>query len=134
MPVGLDHIKRPELIPLLGEFIPAGKDRVPLQAADYLCWHSQRHDANMLDDERDARRWNTIAQRKGFNLPLAADLLTDLAQPFTERGRENEPTKGIRELRPHHGRVKKRSARRDKSRSDAEKEEREKNPLTPLLK
>jgi hypothetical protein len=123
MPVGLDHIKRPELIPLLGKFIPGGKDRVPLQAADYLCWHSQRADAGTLSDVRDARRWNTISHRKGFNLPLDASLLTDLAQAFAERGKENEPNKTIRELRPHHARVNKRSARRDKAALDAEKAE-----------
>jgi hypothetical protein len=87
LPDALNLINRSELIPLLGEFIPGGKDRVPLQAADYLCWHSQRKEAQTLSDVRDVRRWNTIAQRKGFNLTLPADLLADLAQAFTERGK-----------------------------------------------
>jgi hypothetical protein len=103
MPVALNHIERPELIPLLGEFIPGGKERVPLQAADYLCWHSQRAEAQTLSDERDLRRWNTIAQRKGFNLTLPTDVLTALAQAFTEHGKENETTHGIRKVRPNDG-------------------------------
>jgi hypothetical protein len=121
MPVGLDHIKRPELIPLLGEFIPGGKDRVPLQAADYLCWHSQRAEAGTLSDVRDLRRWNTIAQRQGFDLTLDTDLLTDLAQAFTERGKENEPNKGIQELRSHDARANQGATQRDKSRSGRRK-------------
>ena len=118
MPVALNHIKRPDLVPLLGEFIPGGKDRVPLQAADYLCWHSQRADAQTLDDERDLRRWNTISHRKGFNLPLPMDVLTKLAESFTKHGKEeHETTKRIRQIRHNDATVNAGSAQRDKSRT-----------------
>src|SRR6266403_1453566 len=79
MPASLKQIGKPELVPLVGEFLPGRKDRVPLQAADYLCCHNQRSDAQMLDD-RDSRRWNTLACRKGFNLTLPTSILTALAK------------------------------------------------------
>jgi hypothetical protein len=93
LPESLTYIGKPELIPLLGKFLPGEKDRVPLQAADYLCWHSQRAEANTLFDDRDLRRWNTIAARKGFNLSLPTSVLTALAQAFTEHGKSSAQTR-----------------------------------------
>jgi hypothetical protein len=122
LPASLNHIGRPELVPLVGEFIPGGKERVPLQAADYLCWHSQRNDAQTLSDVRDLRRWNTIASRKGFNLTLTTDLLTILAKKFTEYGKENETTNGIRGVRQGHARPSERVPQRDKGRSGRRKD------------
>jgi hypothetical protein len=104
LPASLNGIGKSELVPLVGEFIPGGKERVPLQAADYLCWHSQRAEAQMLSDIRDLRRWNTIAHRKGFNLPLPTSVLTALAQKFTEYGKENEMTNKVRSLRQNYAR------------------------------
>lgn len=92
LPASLAQIGRPELVPLVGDFLPGGKDRVPLQAADYLCWHSQRNDAGRLHDIRDLRRWNTLAHRKGFNLTLSTDVLTGLSKAFWKQGKENEKT------------------------------------------
>jgi hypothetical protein len=81
-PIGLNHVGQPELIPLLGEFFPGGKDRVPLQAADYLCWHCRRADSDALDDERDARRFGTIANRKGVRIHLPTSVLIGLSESF----------------------------------------------------
>lgn len=113
LPASLNHIKRPELIPLVGKFISGGKDRVPLQAADYLCWHSQRADSENLDDVRDLRRWNTLAHRKGFNLTLPTEVLTSLAQAFAEHEKKNESSGGVQ---PKH---RKRGDRKHGGRHDA---------------
>lgn len=114
LPESLKQIGRPELVPLVGDFVAAGKERVPLQAADYLCWHSQRADAQTLSDIRDLRRWNTIAQRKGFNMLLPTSVLTDLAAAFAKRERENDKTNGSGSFRQNHARSDKRIARRNK--------------------
>jgi hypothetical protein len=126
MPTALTHIRAPELIPLLGEFLPAGKDRAPLQAADYLCWHSRRADSNTLDDVRDARRFGVIASRKGFRLIVPKSVLTGLAESFREHGLTNEQVEGIRELRQHNVRTRKRSTQRAKSRTGNGKRRKEK--------
>jgi len=115
MPNALNHIKAPELIPLLGEFLPGGKDRVPLQAADYLCWHARRADANTLDDVRDAARFGTIASRKGFRLVVPTSVLTGLAESFKKHGLTNEQITGIRQLRPNNARPNERIARGNKN-------------------
>jgi hypothetical protein len=81
MPNALRHVGREDLIPLLGKFIPGSKERVPLQAADFLCWHAQRADADTLTLE-DRRRWHPMAQKKGFSFTVAKDLLTGLADAF----------------------------------------------------
>ena len=54
----------PYLSPLIGEVIPGGKDRIPLQAADVLCWYSQRAAAQTLEGE-DIGRWAALAERPG---------------------------------------------------------------------
>ncbi len=69
LPGALKTIGQSQLIPLVGEFLPGGKDRAPLQAADYLCWHSRRAREETLRDERDRRRWGTISHRPGFSYP-----------------------------------------------------------------
>jgi hypothetical protein len=117
MPTALTHIGAPELIPLLGEFLPGSKERIPLQAADYLCWHSRRADSNTLDDMRDARRFGTIASRKGFRLTVPTSVITGLAESYRTHGLTNEQVKGIRQLRPHHARLNERHIQRHKSRS-----------------
>lgn len=81
----LNHIGAPELIPLLGRFLPGGKDRVPLQAADYLCWHSRRADSDTLD-RRDAARFGTIASRKGARLIIPKEVMTGLSDSFRKHG------------------------------------------------
>jgi hypothetical protein len=40
------HNELPRFAELVGELIPGDKKRIPLQAADVLCWHLQRHFAN----------------------------------------------------------------------------------------
>lgn len=116
LPAALEYIGAPELIPLLGDFSPAGKECIPLQAADYLCWHLRRAQAQTLDD-RDSRRWNTISARKGFNLPVSTSLLTGLSEAFTEKAKEDEATNTIREIRRCHAKTDKRSSQHDKGKA-----------------
>ena len=89
MPEALRHIGRGELIPLLGEFIPSSKDRIPVQAADFLCWHSQRFDAGMLQ-EADARRWNPMARKLGFSFDVPKHLMKALAEAFDKYGAQDQ--------------------------------------------
>ena len=77
MPAGLHSIGLGRLVPLLGELIPGGKDRAPLQAADLLCWYSQRYRAGDLDD-KNSRRYKIIAQRKGVRMDLTDNNVTQL--------------------------------------------------------
>ncbi len=120
MPNALRHIGREDLIPLVGEFIPGSKDRVPLQAADFLCWHTQRADAHNLTLQ-DWRRWVPMANKKGFSFTVTKDLLTGLADAFENHGEkqrvENERNIGVRQLRQDNARSDEGSTRRDKSRS-----------------
>ena len=50
---------------LVGELIPGGKERVPLQAADVLCWHSARSQQVGTMDAADKRRYAKLAHRSG---------------------------------------------------------------------
>jgi hypothetical protein len=93
---GLEYIGRPELVKYLGEIIPAGKDRVPVQAADILCWHASRADLGTLKD-RDLMRANTIFNRKGKRIPLPDQIHHELARAFSEKMNENQ--NGVSEIR-----------------------------------
>lgn len=117
---GLKHIARPELIKYLGELTPSGKDRVPVQAADMLCWHASRYDLGLLKG-RDEMRARFMFNRKGKIIPLADEIHFDLARSFAQKMKEleelNEKELRVRELRPHHARTYERATREDKSRS-----------------
>jgi hypothetical protein len=60
-----EELGAPELIPLMGKLIPGGKERAPLQAADVLCWHTQRAELGSLTGA-DAARFESIAHRPGI--------------------------------------------------------------------
>ena len=83
LPEALRHIDRSDLLPLLGKFIPGMKQDIPLQAADFLCWHSQRAEAETLD-ESDARRWYRMARMKGFSFEMTEELMRPLAEAFQQ--------------------------------------------------
>jgi len=65
--VNLQAVGCASLAPLVGEMIPAGKDRIPLQAADLLCWHTARARQPKTMDAADIRRYSRLAYRKGCN-------------------------------------------------------------------
>jgi hypothetical protein len=75
MPGGLDYIGFPTLKPLLGELIPASKERIPLQAADLLSWYTRRFRANQLDGP-DLERYGVLAPREGSLCNITNDELT----------------------------------------------------------
>jgi hypothetical protein len=52
---GLERKGESSLMPLIGEFMPGGKERAPLQAADLAMWHLRRYEAGECD-EIDLRR------------------------------------------------------------------------------
>jgi hypothetical protein len=116
MPEALAYSRNSKLIKLLGKFIPGGKDHAPLQAADFLCWHARRADAGTLD-ERSAQRWQKISHRSGFRYVMDDTMMRNLSSAFTQREKENEKLKGIRELRSHDAPTGKRSTRRDNGKS-----------------
>jgi hypothetical protein len=115
----LTKIGHPELIKYLGELNAAGKDRVPVQAADMLCWHASRADLGTLEG-RDAMRAATIFNRKGVRIPLPNKIHFELAAAFTEKLSEleklNEKELRVRKFRPHDARVNQGAPQRDKSR------------------
>ena len=91
LPNSLRHIGRADLIPLLGTFTQGSKEKAPLQAADFLCWHSQRADAGTLE-LNDIRRWNPMARKKGFSFDVPDELMTALAEAFEKHEGQVEPS------------------------------------------
>jgi len=77
VPRSLTNLNLPHLVPMLGELIPAGKDCVPLQAADVLCWYTQRFGNKALDD-KNVRRYKVIGKRKGARWTIKDDDITAL--------------------------------------------------------
>jgi hypothetical protein len=77
-------IGKPELARLVGDFIPAGKERVPLQAADLLCWYENRIGSVGLN-ERDKARHRTLSKRKGARYPVTHDEVQGLRERLEAR-------------------------------------------------
>ena len=73
---------KPHLARLVGELLPVGKERIPTQAADVLCWHigRARHPETM--DNSDIRRYNLLIRIEGFRVPLDKKLIADLRKAF----------------------------------------------------
>jgi hypothetical protein len=87
LPDALRRVGRSDLISLLGTFISGSKEHVPLQAADFLCWHCQRAEAGTLDAD-EIIRWNRMARLKGFSFDMTEELMMNLANAF-EREQAN---------------------------------------------
>jgi hypothetical protein len=117
LPAALQNAKAPELVDLMGDFVPVDKKRPPVQAADYLCWLSRHAEENDLQ-ERDARRFGTISCRQGFKLAIPDSVLTGLAESFTKNGLSREEiTNRIRGIRQNNASSNESSTQRDKSRA-----------------
>jgi hypothetical protein len=84
----LTELGSPELVDLLGELIPGHKDRVPLQAADVLCWHSQRAQAGIIAGNDAARYWK-LAHRGGFRHEWTEKEIIQLSRNLMEK-KKNE--------------------------------------------
>lgn len=93
----LPMIGAPELVRYLGEINAAGKDRIPVQAADVLCWYASRADLGVLKG-RDLARAAVLLKRKGKLIPLPDEIHYDLASSFAQK--INEQERGVSEI-PH---------------------------------
>lgn len=98
LPISLEYIGLPQLIPLMGEIIPAGKDRVPLQAADVLCWHTRRCNDGTLDT-KGLMQFSDIAHRIGPRFEMPDGYITELWESFQEEPASEEES-GVSEVRP----------------------------------
>jgi len=114
----LKMVGAPELVKYLGKITSAGKDRVPVQAADMLCWRASRADLGVLKD-RDLMRAAVLFNRKGKVIPLPDEIHYDLARAFTEK--INEQERGISEVRRDHEEVNSGSSRQAKCRAGRRK-------------
>jgi hypothetical protein len=74
----------PEMAPLLGDFFPAGKDRLPVQSADLLCWILQRKHATNRS-KIDAKRSRALLSRPGMIHRWKPDELSKLAVALNRR-------------------------------------------------
>ena len=63
----LSELGHDELAPLVGEYQQVTKERIPAQAADYLCWHKRNRDAGTLDAGGQSRYAAIV--RRGRNRP-----------------------------------------------------------------
>jgi len=63
--------------------IPGGKDRVPLQAADVLCWHTARAQNPETMDEADRRRYSLLAHRKGTREQFTDEQIAQMADALS---------------------------------------------------
>lgn len=88
LPEVLQGLGEGHLMPLLGDLIPAGKERIPLQAADILCWYRQRIDAGTLTNGVDIQHWNQITQdgdRCGHRHEWTRELLEQFTTAIHQR-------------------------------------------------
>jgi hypothetical protein len=88
LPIALQSMGLPQLIPLMGEIIPAGKGCVPLQAADALCWHTNRSREGTLD-AKGAMRYAIIGNREGFRFAYANEHITEIWDRSNESAESN---------------------------------------------
>ena len=72
------------LVPLLGEFIPGGKERVPLQVVDLALWHLRRGKEKKMD-RADRRRLFKMFSTRDF-------IAVDVPNEVLEQIRRNLPT------------------------------------------
>lgn len=82
-------IGKPHLAPLVGDFIPAGKERVPLQAADMLSWHENRRDANGLN-YKDRARFKAVSKKAGARFSVKREWIEALRDRLLQK--LNEPS------------------------------------------
>jgi hypothetical protein len=82
----LSKFGRGDLIALMGEFRPGGKELIPLQAADVFCWYLQRHQSGKLHgDWPNARRWNRLIGRIGHKYTWSDDSMQKLGNGLAKQ-------------------------------------------------
>lgn len=75
----------PEDAALVGEILPVGKERVPVQAADFLMWHIQRLFSGTLTAPSDQRRCASLFSKPGYHGEWNDDMLRKLGDRFVAR-------------------------------------------------
>ena len=78
LPDALAALGSPELARLVGELVPGGKDRLPLHAADLLCWHCARREKLETMSDRDKLRYKTIAYHKGKRIEFSKEMILQM--------------------------------------------------------
>jgi hypothetical protein len=76
----LKQLGRADLSELVGELIPSGKERIPVQAADVLCWHTARAKNRASMDTKDIRRYEVLSVKNGWKHHIDSGLVELLAQ------------------------------------------------------
>jgi hypothetical protein len=76
------ELGRPDLAKLVGELVPVGKDRMPVQAADVLCWHTARAQNPGKMDQPSFRRYERLSRKNGWLETLNRDTVQQLADSF----------------------------------------------------
>lgn len=79
------ELARPDLARLVGDLLPVGKDRIPAQAADVLCWHTARSRNPSAMDYADYRRYETLSRKMGLLETLSRDTVQELANRLRAR-------------------------------------------------
>lgn len=114
----LDYIGHPELAKYMGELTAVGKQRVPVQAADMLCWHVSHADSGKLRGRDEMRAATIFSGKTGPILELPDQLHFDLARSFRERinelEKENENKRRVPKVRHDYERTDPGSSRRIK--------------------
>ncbi len=86
---GLRRKGRSDLVHLLGEVLPGGKDRIPLQAADVAVWHLRRHSTRTADRYDERRLWRMFSRREQMTNGLTIEELTSFAQSSVDNAVPN---------------------------------------------
>lgn len=79
------ELGRPDLARLVGELLSVPKDRIPVQAADVLCWHTARSRNLSAMDSADCRRYEKLARKNGWLETLSRDTVQELANNLRSR-------------------------------------------------
>lgn len=78
----LEQRGKSSLARLVGELIPGGKDRIPLQAADVLCWHIGRARNPETMDDDDIRRHDSLSEIRGIRVPIEDSVVSTIKAAY----------------------------------------------------
>lgn len=88
--LNLEALGKGRLARLVGNMIPAGKDRVPLQAADVLCWYAARSRKPETMDSADIHRYlKLLRHRKGVNHKVPKKQISKILASLSRRAKNS---------------------------------------------
>lgn len=99
------NIGLPHFADIIGEFIPGDKKRISLQAADLLCWHTQRAAANARNPSKITfsdidRERLTKMTRFGIGQTWPRQMMDELCGGLFDDWRKLNEVEGISGVRP----------------------------------